>query len=128
MSTVLVADDSITMRHSLSMSLELGGHQVVAAQDGQEALEHLQRGLSPDLILTDIMMPRLDGLGLIREARKLLRFTPIIALTTQGQRALRDQARAAGASAWMIKPVGGTELLNILANHLRQHPPRVQGH
>ena len=126
MSKILVADDSITMRRSIAMSLEFAGHQVVQAEDGQAALELLRQGLAPDLILTDIVMPRLDGLGLITEARKLLRFTPIIALTTQSQQTQRDRARQAGATAWMIKPVGGGELLRLLSEHLgaRQPAPR----
>ncbi len=118
MPTILIADDSPTMRRSLEMSLTLAGYQVVAAADGRAALDLLEKGLKPDLMLTDIMMPRLDGLGLIAEARKLLRFTPIIALTTQGQRGLRDRAREAGATGWLIKPVGGTELVKLLGEHL----------
>jgi len=118
MKTILVVDDSVTMRKSIQMSLELSGFQVTLAADGAEALEKLQAGLRPDMLLTDIMMPRMDGLSLIREARKLLRFTPIVALTTQGQREMRDRAKLAGATAWMIKPVGGLELARILAEHL----------
>jgi two-component system chemotaxis response regulator CheY len=118
MKTVLIVDDSATMRRSIQMSLELSGLQVVAAQDGQQALELIRDGLKPDLVLTDIMMPRMDGLTLIAEARKLLRFTPIVALTTQGQRGLRDRAKSAGATAWMIKPVGGTELMSLLKEYL----------
>jgi two-component system chemotaxis response regulator CheY len=118
MKTVLIVDDSPTMRRSLQMSLELSGLSVVAAQDGQQALELLNQGLRPDMLLTDIMMPRMDGLSLIAEARKVLRFVPIVALTTQGQRSLRDQAKAAGATAWMIKPVGGTELAALVREYL----------
>jgi two-component system chemotaxis response regulator CheY len=118
MKTILIADDSSTMRRSLTMSLELSGYKVVPAEDGQAALDALRAGLQPDMVLTDIMMPRLDGIGLIREARKLLRFTPIVALTTQGQRDLREQAKAAGATAWMIKPVGGNELAALLREYL----------
>jgi len=118
MKTILIADDSSTMRRSLTMSLELSGYKVVPAEDGQAALDALRAGLQPDMVLTDIMMPRRDGIGLIREARKLLRFTPIVALTTQGQRDLREQAKAAGATAWMIKPVGGNELAALLREYL----------
>ncbi|NDY90480.1 response regulator [Ideonella livida] len=118
MALILVVDDSSTMRRSLQMSLELSGYRVVTAPDGQAALELLQQGLRPDLMLTDIVMPRLDGLKLIPQARQILRFTPIIALTTQGQRAQREQARQAGATAWLVKPVGGTELAQLLRNYL----------
>ena len=118
---VLVADDSATMRMSVEMSLRLGGYDVVMAHDGAEAIRLLREGLRPDLVLTDIMMPGIDGLGLIREARQILRFTPIVALTTQGQRHLRDQGKAAGATAWLLKPTGGESLLSLVAKFVR--PP-----
>lgn len=126
--TILIVDDSATMRRSIELSLTLSGMKVVTAADGQEALELLQKGLRPDLLLTDIVMPRRDGLSLIAEARKLLRFTPIIALTTQGGRDLRDQAKAAGATAWMIKPVGGTELSQLLRDYLQDPHNASSGH
>jgi len=59
-------------------------------------------------------MPRLDGIGLIREARKLLRFTPILALTTESQQGRRDEAKRNGATGWLVKPVGGSELLQVI--------------
>lgn len=111
---VLVVDDSATMRRSVEMGLRLGGYRVTTAGDGAQALTLLRDGLRPDLILTDIMMPNVDGLGLIREARQLLRFTPIVALTTQGQRHRREEGKAAGATAWLLKPTGGQALLELV--------------
>ncbi len=116
--TILVVDDSATMRMSVEMSLTLAGYKVLVAEDGGAALRLLNGGLRPDLLLTDIVMPGVDGLGLIREARKLLRFTPIIALTTQGQRTLRDEGKAAGATAWLIKPTGGHDLISLVQRFL----------
>ncbi|MEK8052381.1 response regulator [Ideonella sp. DXS22W] len=116
--TILVVDDSATMRMSIEMSLRLAGYQVVIAEHGGAALELLKGGLRPDLVLTDIVMPGVDGLGLIREARKILRFTPIIALTTQGQRLLRNEGKAAGATAWLIKPTGGHALISLVQRFL----------
>lgn len=116
--TILVVDDSATMRLSIEMSLTLAGYKVLVAEDGGAALRLLNGGLRPDLLLTDIVMPGVDGLGLIREARKLLRFTPIIALTTQGQRTLRDEGKAAGATAWLIKPTGGHDLISLVQRFL----------
>ena len=75
----------------------------------------LQGGLKPDLIITDIHMPKMDGIEFIRQARKTLRFTPILALTTEGQQARRDQARQLGATGWMLKPVRGGELLKVIS-------------
>ncbi|MFN7723583.1 MAG: response regulator [Rubrivivax sp.] len=111
---VLVVDDSRTMRGSVVMTLELAGYRVTSASDGREALDHLQRGLRPDLLLTDIVMPGMGGIELIREARKRLPSTPIVTLTTQGQRYLRDEGKTAGATAWLTKPTGGRELLDMV--------------
>lgn len=116
--TILVVDDSATMRLSIEMSLTLAGYKVVVAEHGGAALALLRGGLRPDMLLTDIVMPGVDGLGLIREARKMLRFTPIVALTTQGQRSLRDEGKAAGATAWLIKPTGGHDLISLVQRFL----------
>ena len=66
------------------------------------------------MITTDMNMPRLDGIGLIREARRLLRFTPILALTTESQQLKRDEAKQSGATGWLVKPVGGAELVKVI--------------
>lgn len=116
---VLVVDDSATMRRSVEMSLRLGGFDVVLAADGREALALLDQGLRPSLILTDIVMPEVDGLALIQAARARLRFTPIVALTTQGQQAMRERGKAAGATAWLVKPTGGRELLELVARFVQ---------
>lgn len=112
--TVLLVDDSLTMLMSLRNALQIAGFAVETAQDGSAALERLQAGFKPDLIITDINMPRLDGLALIREARKLLRFTPILALTTESQQSKREDAKKGGATGWLVKPVGGTELVQVI--------------
>lgn len=115
---VLLVDDSAVMRRSLRMSLELGGYRVTVAGNGEEALMILRAGLVPDLLLTDIVMPGMDGLALIEQARQLLRFTPIVALTTQTRQPLRARAKAAGATAWVLKPTGGGELLELVARFI----------
>jgi two-component system chemotaxis response regulator CheY len=114
MKSVLLVDDSATMLMSLKGTLEISGFKVDTAVDGEAALGRLKGGLKPDLIITDINMPRMDGLGLIREARKLLRFTPILALTTESQQAKRDEAKKSGATGWLVKPVGGAELVKVI--------------
>lgn len=114
MKNVFLVDDSATMLMSLKRTLELSGYAVETAPDGAQALTKLQSGFKPDLIITDINMPNLDGVSLIREARKLLRFTPILALTTESQQAKRDEAKKCGATGWLVKPVGGTELVNVI--------------
>jgi two-component system, chemotaxis family, chemotaxis protein CheY len=111
---VLVVDDSPTMRRSVAMTLETAGYRVVVAEDGRAALALLRQGLRPQLLLTDIVMPNMDGLTLIREARQLVRFAPIVALTTQSHPEQRAQGKAAGATAWLLKPTGGRELVDLV--------------
>jgi len=117
--TVLVVDDSATIRMSVEMSLRLGGYHAVVCSRAAEALALVQRGLKPDLVLTDIIMPDMDGVAFIRAARQWLRFTPIVALTTQDLPHLRATGMAAGATAWLNKPTGGDQLLGIVARYLR---------
>lgn len=114
MKSIFLVDDSTTMLMSLKNTLQIGGYKVETAADGEAALGRLKAGLKPDLIITDINMPKLDGISLIREARKLLRFTPILALTTESQATKRDEAKKIGATGWLVKPVGGTELLKVI--------------
>jgi two-component system chemotaxis response regulator CheY len=112
--TILVVDDSSTMVMSLKSSLEIAGFKVDTAADGQLAMDKIKAGAKPDLIITDINMPRVDGLQLIAAVRKLMRFTPILALTTESQQAKRDEARKLGASGWLVKPVGGADLVKVI--------------
>ena len=114
MKRVFLVDDSATMLMSLKSALEFSGFSVDTAPDGEAALNKLKAGLKPDLIITDINMPKLDGIGLIREARKLLRFTPILALTTESQQAKRDEAKKLGASGWLVKPIAGADLVKVI--------------
>jgi two-component system chemotaxis response regulator CheY len=114
MKHVFLVDDSATMLMSLKGTLEMSGFKVDTAGDGQAALDRIKSGLKPDLIITDINMPRMDGIQLIREARKLLRFTPILALTTESQQGKRDEAKKNGATGWLVKPVGGSDLVKVI--------------
>jgi len=111
---IFLVDDSATMLMSLKNSLEISGFVVDTASDGATALAKLQSGLKPDLIITDINMPKMDGLELIRQSRKLLRFTPILALPTESQQEKREDAKKSGATGWLVKPVGGADLLKII--------------
>ena len=114
MKHVFLVDDSATMLMSLKGTLEMSGFKVDTVGDGQAALDRIKSGLKPDLIITDINMPRMDGIQLIREARKLLRFTPILALTTESQQGKRDEAKKNGATGWLVKPVGGSDLVKVI--------------
>jgi two-component system chemotaxis response regulator CheY len=114
--TILVVDDSGTMVLSLKNNLEIAGFGVVTASDGVKGLERLKAGPKPDLIITDINMPNMGGIEFIGKARATagFRFTPILVLTTESQQARRDEAKKAGATGWMVKPVGGADLLKIV--------------
>ena len=114
--TIMVIDDSSTMLMSLKNSLEIAGFNVLTASDGALALAKLNSGAKPDLIITDINMPNMDGIEFIGKARSLsgFRFIPILVLTTESQQSKRDDAKKLGATGWLVKPVSGTDLTKII--------------
>lgn len=113
--TVLAVDDSRTIRDLLHLSLTEAGYQVRLAEDGQEALD-LLACFTPDAIISDINMPRLDGFGLIEAVRRIdrCRATPILVLTTENAPELKARARAAGATGWIVKPFEAPKLIRAL--------------
>jgi len=112
--TIFVIDDSAVMVASVKQTLEIAGYRVETARDGLEALNRVKAGLKPDLIITDINMPNMNGLEFIKNVRTILRFTPILALTTESQAAKRDEAKRLGATGWLVKPVAGPDLLRVI--------------
>jgi two-component system chemotaxis response regulator CheY len=116
MTAILLVDDSATMVMSLSRILKNAGYAVETATNGREGVSRLTAGLKPGIILTDINMPEMDGIAFIKELRRSVatRFTPVIVLTTESGGAKRDEARAAGASAWLTKPTDPATLLSAL--------------
>lgn len=114
--TIMIVDDSATMLMSLRSTLEMNGYKVEAASDGQAAADRLNAGVRPDLIITDVNMPRMGGLELIRHVRGLPghRFTPILTLTTESQSGMRDEGRRLGATGWLVKPVAGPALIGVI--------------
>jgi len=114
--TILIVDDSATMVLSVKANLEIAGFKVETADDGVKAMTKLKGGVKPDLIITDINMPNMGGMDLIKNVRTLtgFRFTPILTLTTESQAAKRDEAKKLGATGWLVKPVGGADLLKII--------------
>jgi two-component system, chemotaxis family, chemotaxis protein CheY len=114
--TILIVDDSATMLLSVRNNLEIAGFKVETAEDGVKALSKLKAGAKPDLVITDVNMPNMNGIELIKSIRQLpgFRFTPILTLTTESQAAKRDEGKAAGATGWLVKPVGGADLLKII--------------
>ncbi len=100
---ILVADDSAAIRQSVSFILEQQGYEVVQASDGVEALSKLN-GESCNLIITDINMPNVDGIELVRKVRATVqyKFVPIVVLTTESQASKMEEGKAAGATGWIV--------------------------
>lgn len=113
--TILTVDDSATIRQMLSLTLKDAGYDVVEAVDGVDALEKLP-GQPVHMVITDLNMPKLDGIGLIKEIRKIQehRFIPIIMLTTESQESKKQEGKAAGASGWIVKPFKPQQLLSVV--------------
>jgi two-component system, chemotaxis family, chemotaxis protein CheY len=113
--TILVVEDSSSIRQLLSSTLRQFGYTVVEAVDGRDGLVKLE-DLAADLIITDLHMPTLDGIGLIHgvRANSAYRFVPIIILTTENQNSIKHEAVTAGASAWVTKPFKPAEILDVI--------------
>ena len=113
--SVLAVDDSRTMRDMIAMALTSEEFEVHLAEDGENGLEVLD-GIEPDVIITDINMPRLDGFGFIDAVRKRdgTRTTPILVLTTESSPGLKTRARDAGATGWIVKPFAQDKLVRAL--------------
>lgn len=112
---VLTVDDSRTMRQMLEVALTAAGYEVIQAGDGVEGLETLAVA-EPDVIVTDINMPRLDGFGFIEGVRALERHraVPILVLTTESDVEKKERARRAGATGWIVKPFDPVKLVSAI--------------
>lgn len=119
--TVLIVDDSPTIVMSVRVTLEMNGFRVITAASGPVALDMLASGTNPDLIITDINMPQMNGMELIQKIRALpgFRFTPILTLTTESDRTMREECRRLGASGWLVKPITGPDLVGVVRQVLR---------
>ncbi len=115
MATILAVDDSASMRQMVSFTLKSAGHEVVEADDGTSALSVAKtRGV--DLVITDVNMPSMDGITLIKHLRTLpnYRFTPLLMLTTESAPEKKQQGKAAGATGWIVKPFNPEQLLGTI--------------
>lgn len=113
--TILTVDDSRTMRDMLKFSLLDAGFRVIQAEDGIHGLEVL-RDETPDVIITDINMPRMDGFGFIEAVRRdaAWRSTPVLVLTTEIDTEKKLRAKAAGATGWIVKPFDPVKLVDAI--------------
>jgi len=114
--TILIVDDSSSLRQVVNMTLTRAGYDVVEGTDGMDALTKLD-GRKYNLIVSDVNMPRMDGITFVTNVKQNPRykFTPVIMLTTEGQDAKKEQGRAAGAKAWIVKPFSPAVLLDAVA-------------
>jgi two-component system chemotaxis response regulator CheY len=115
MKRILTVDDSATIRLMVALKLRDAGYEVIEAVDGRDALDCLARE-SIDMLITDLNMPNLDGVGLIRAVRQQSanRFIPIIMLTTESHDSKKQEGKTAGASGWIVKPFKPEQLLGVV--------------
>ena len=114
--TILIVDDSASLRQVVKMALEGAGYAVLEAGDGQAALAFLD-GRQIGMVVCDVNMPRMNGIEFVKAAKAIpaYRFLPILMLTTESQESKKDEGRAAGAKAWMLKPFSPSSLLNAVS-------------
>ena len=115
--TILIVDDSSSLRTVVKIALVRAGYDVIEAGDGKEGLAQLDKAGKVNLIVSDVNMPNMDGITFVTEVKKhpRHRFTPVIMLTTEGGDGKKDQGRAAGAKAWIIKPFNPPQLLDAVS-------------
>ncbi len=118
--TILIVDDSESIREVVSFTLENEGYNVLIGVDGKDALKFLD-GTNIDLIITDLHMPEMDGIGFIKEVRATEQYkrVPILFLTTESQSTKKMEAKEAGATGWIIKPFVPAKLIAALKKVLR---------
>lgn len=114
--TILTVDDSRTIREMVSFTLKGAGFNVIEAHDGKHALEVIANSSKIDLVITDINMPNMDGITLVRNLRANDNFkmTPILVLTTEGDESKKNEGRSAGATGWIVKPFNPEKLLQVI--------------
>lgn len=114
--TIMVVDDSATLRQVVKITLSGAGYEVLEACDGKDALAKLN-GQKIHLIISDVNMPNMDGITFVQESKKLpaYKFTPVIMLTTEAGDAKKKAGQAAGAKAWVVKPFQPQQMLDAVA-------------
>lgn len=117
--TIMTVDDSASVRQMVSLTLKDAGYTVIEACDGKDALAKLAGQI--DLIITDLNMPNMDGIELIRNVRASAqyKFTPVVMLTTESQASKKEEGKSAGATGWIVKPFKPDQLLAVAKKLLR---------
>ncbi len=113
MGTILAVDDSPTMQSFVRQTLEMGGYQVIIANDGQDGLSKYIPG-EVNAVITDINMPVMDGITFIQELRKRDPDVPILTLTTESEESMKQKGSDAGANGWVVKPFRPAQFLDIV--------------
>lgn len=116
--TIMVVDDSASLRRVVALALTGAGYEVIEAGDGQEGLDKLAQlnGRKVHLIISDVNMPRMDGIEFVSQLKQqtAFKFTPVIMLTTEGDDETKQAGRTAGARAWIQKPFNPPQMLNAV--------------
>ncbi len=114
--TILVVDDSSSLRTAVRIALSGAGFEVVEAEDGKQALTKLD-GRKYHLVISDVNMPNLDGFGFVTAMKQMpaYKYTPVIMLTTEAGDDKKEKGRAAGAKAWIVKPFLPPQLLSVVS-------------
>ena len=114
--TVMIIDDSPSIREVVGIALRGAGYKMLEACDGRDALDKLD-GIKVHLIICDVNMPIMDGITFVKEVKKLpdYKFTPIIMLTTESREARKQEGQMAGAKAWVVKPFRPAQMLNAVS-------------
>ncbi len=118
--TLLVVDDSASMRQLVSFAITDAGYDVLVAENGRDALGKLN-ATKVDMVITDLNMPEMDGIELIKQLRSMpdYRFAPILMLTTEAQEEKKQEGKQAGASGWIVKPFTSQQLINVMKKFIR---------
>ncbi len=113
--TILIVDDSVSIRQSVRFILEQSGYTVMEAADGQEGLTRLAEKKA-DLVITDVNMPNMDGITMVRKIRETdgIKFVPILVLTTESQGSVIEDGKKAGATGWIVKPFNDEKLVETI--------------
>ncbi len=113
---ILIVDDSESIREVVGLALRSEGYNVIAGVDGQHGLELLLENKNVSLIISDLNMPRMDGISFLKEVRKLdaFKYLPILILTTESQESKKIEAKNSGATGWIIKPFVKEKLLAVV--------------